>query len=279
MDWQRYSLNESPFLAESFTTGGTVTISIRDLSDDSAVALDSNSCPEITTSGIYKFDLSQITTYPTSAVEYVFVMDNGATTQVGKISLYDLDDQANGANQTTITVNDTVPNPIEGVQVQVWNSAETVLQSISDTNASGQVVVMLNDGSYKVRLYKSLVTFTVPEDLTVSGTTTDTYEGTPVTITSSAGVGECEVSIFSASQRPTVNLASLTGTATIVSLPALLGGTYYPGDKIPGTYDSILGRLYWIVPRGSTIGFKVDSLGIQTENAIPDSASVDYKDL
>lgn len=268
-----------PVLAEEFTTSDTVTISLADLSDGSTVALDSNACTEITTSGIFRWPVANITTYPTSFTEYSYIMTNGSATKVGKLVLFDQADFANGANQVTITVNDTVPNPIEGVQVQIWNSADTVLQDIKSTNASGQVVVMLNDGDYKVKLFKSLVSFTVPEDLTVSGTTTDTYEGTLITITSGAGAGECEVSIFSASQRPTVALSSLTGTAQIVSLPAELTGVFYPGKKIDGTYDSVLGRIFWVLPRGATVAFKVDDLGIQTENAIPDQASADYKDL
>lgn len=280
METQRFSLTELPVLAEEFTTGNTVTISLADLSDGSTVTISSSSCSEIGNSAIFTWSMADnIVTYPTSFTEYSYIMTNASITKVGKIVLFDQADFANGANQVTITVNDTVPNPIEGVQVQIWNSADTVLQDIKSTNASGQVVVMLNDGSYKVKLYKSLVTFTVPEDLTVSGTTVDTYEGSLITITSGAGAGECEISIFAASQRPTVPLSTIEGTAQIVDLPTELTGVYYPGQKIKGTYDSVNFRILWVLPRGATVAFKVDLLGIQTENAIPDQASADYKDL
>jgi hypothetical protein len=280
MDWQKFSLAEAPILAEQFTTLDTVTISIADLSDDSVVALDTNSCTEVTTSGVFKFPLSNITTYPTTPVEYVYIMTNGATTKSGKITLYAQEGSVNGANQTTITVNDSVPAPIVSVEVQVWNSGQTVLLDTKTTNASGQVVFALDDGSYKVVLSKPQYSFTVPEDLTVSGVTTDTYTGNAIVITPGSGAGECEVSIFSASQRPTVNLANLEGTAQIVNLPAELSGIYYPGQKISGTYVSTSpARLYWILPQGATVSFKCDTLGISAEKAIPATSSADYKDL
>lgn len=283
MDWQEYNLNEDINLSEKFTTGNTVTISVYDLSDGSSVALDSNACIEISTSGIFRFDLiGNITTPPAGYVEYVYEMDNSSTTKQGKIKIYDIADSANGANQVTITVNDDDTDPIEGVEVQIYNSAQTLLIGKKDTNASGQAVFSLNDGSYKVRLYKSLIDFTVPEDLTVSGVTTDTYTGTLLTITPGSGAGECELSIFVSSQRPTIALASLTGTAKIISLPTKINGVYYTGQVVNGTYDSTNKRIYWILPRSATVEFYVKDLGISgssAQKAIPDSASADYADL
>lgn len=280
METQRFTLTELPVLAEQFTTGDTVTISMADLSDGATVTLTSASCTEIGSSGIFRWPVSNITTYPTSFTEYSYIMTNSSTTKVGKLVLFDIDDQANGANQTTITVNDSVPAPISGVQVQVFNSAQTVLLDVKSTDASGQVVFALNDGSYKVVMSKNQYSFTVPEDLTVSGVTTDDYTGSPIVITPGAGALENEVSIFVSSQRPTVNLSSLEGTAQIVSLPAELSGVYYPGQKIPGTYVSATpARIYWILPQGATVAFQVKDLGISAEKAVPASSSSDYKDL
>ena len=279
MDTQRISLSESAYLSEEFTTGNTVTISMYDLSDGSEIALDSSSCTEIGATGVFRFALSNITTYPTSFTEIVYIMDNSVTTKSGKVILYDPDELTTGANQVTLTIQDDDTDPIEGVEVKVYNSAQTLLLGIKTTDSNGQVVFSLNDGSYKVRLYKSLVDFTVPEDLTVSGVTTDTYTGTLLTITSGAGAGECELSIFVSSQRPTVALSSLSGTAQIVSLPAEISGVYYPGLKISGTYSSTQKRIYWVLPRGATCNFRVPDLGIQAEKAIPDAASADYSTL
>jgi hypothetical protein len=282
LETQRFNITEPGILVERFTTSDTVTITLLDLSDGSTETLDSNSCAEIGSTGLFSFELAQITTYPTSFTEYAYVMNNGAVNKDGKVILYDEADKANGANQTTITVEDSGSSPIADVSVQVLNSAQTLLLDIKDTDSNGQVVFALDDGSYKIRLAKSQYSFTVPEDLTVSGTTVDTYDGTALVITPGSGAGECEVSIFTSSQRPTVSLASLSGTAQIINLPVELTGIYYPGQKIAGTYEPSNNRIFWILPRGSTCQFKVDDLGINStaaQKAIPDAASADYKDL
>lgn len=280
MDWQQYNLNESIFIAEKFTSLDTVTVSLYDLSDGSSVALTSNSCTEVGLTGIFRFDLSSnITTPPTSAKEYLYQMDNTSTQIEGKIKIFDIEDQANGANQVTITVNDSVPAPIAGVEIRVFNSSQDVLFDVKTSDTVGQATFALNDGAYKVVLSKPQYSFTVPEDLTVSGVTTDTYTGTAITITPGSGAGECEVSIFNSSQRPTRALASLEGTAQIVDLPKEISGVYYPGQKVDGTYDSTNKRIYWILPQSSTVRFRVDDLGISDEKSIPDSASADYKDI
>jgi hypothetical protein len=87
------------------------------------------------------------------------------------------------------------------------------------------------------------------------------------------------VSIFTASQRPTVPLSSLEGTAQIVSLPAEISGVYYPGQKVNGIYEPTNDRIYWILPQGATVSFQVIDLGISAEKAIPAASSANYKDL
>lgn len=82
-----------------------------------------------------------------------------------------------GANQVTITVTESDTTPIPDVSVLIYNAGQTALLKTGTTDSNGQVVVALDDGSYRVRLDKLLVNFTVPEVLTVSGDTTDTYIG------------------------------------------------------------------------------------------------------
>lgn len=88
-----------------------------------------------------------------------------------------------GANQVTITVQEADLTPIPDVAVRILNSAQTALLKTGTTDSLGQVVVSLNDGSYKIRLAKGMVNFTVPETLTVSGTTTKSCTGTIITPT------------------------------------------------------------------------------------------------
>lgn len=266
-----------------FANGDVITINVYKNGSSTPEAKTTGTVSQIGTTGVFFYPLSDLTNQPTTFTEYYWTMAD-ATTK--KFSGYlrtggwvETASSGPGANQTTITVNDSVPAPILEVEVQVWNSGQTVLLDTKTTNASGQVVFALNDGSYKVVLSKPQYSFTVPEDLTVSGVTTDTYTGAPIVITPGAGAGECEVSVFTSSQKPSVPLASLEGTAQIVELPAELSGVFYSGQKINGTYDSVNSRIFWVLPQGSTTSFKIDTLGISAEKAIPATSSANYKDL
>jgi hypothetical protein len=88
-----------------------------------------------------------------------------------------------GANQVTVTIQEADTTPIPDVTVTLLNDAETIILQILTTDVNGQFVTALDDGTYKVRLRKSNFVFTVPETLTVSGATTDTYTGTGFAIT------------------------------------------------------------------------------------------------
>lgn len=125
-------------------------------------------------------------TYVTEDVVHVSVVAvvNGVSGKavVGEFVI----EEASGANAVTITVRQADLTPIPDVSVRILNSAQTLTLKTATTNAIGQVVTALNDGSYKVRLSKSLVNFTVPETLTVSGTTTIAYTGAPISVTAPA---------------------------------------------------------------------------------------------
>lgn len=81
----RYSTEETTDLLQIFETGDTVTISLYDLSDDSAVTLTSNTCSEIGSTGVFKWNTSNITTYPIEKTEYLWVMNNGVENKFGKL--------------------------------------------------------------------------------------------------------------------------------------------------------------------------------------------------
>ena len=269
-----------------FANGDVITTNVYKDGSSSAESQTAGTVTQIGTTGVFAYPLSDLVNNPTTLTEYYWTMEDATTKKdSGFIRVGGWVETASsgpGANQVTITVNDAIPAPIAGVEVKVFNSAQTVLLDVKTTNASGQVVFALDDGAYKVQLAKTQYSFTVPEDLTVSGVTTDTYIGAPIVITPGSGAGECEVSIFVSSQRPTIALASLTGTAEIVSLPAEISGVFYTGQKVAGTYDSSNTRIFWILPRGATVQFKVEDLGIEStdaQKAIPDAASADYKDL
>lgn len=89
----RATIAETKTIVGKFTTGDAVAITIYNLSDSSIVILTSSVCAEIGSTGIFKWNTDNITTQPTSFVEYLWIMGNGATTIDGIIVLGGYPDQ------------------------------------------------------------------------------------------------------------------------------------------------------------------------------------------
>lgn len=85
----RYLATEGQWVIASFDTRDTVTIALKDLNDDSAVAVDDNSCSEIDTDGTFKWNTSNITSQPGGLKQYKWRMTSAETSlyQEGKIVL------------------------------------------------------------------------------------------------------------------------------------------------------------------------------------------------
>lgn len=82
----RHTISENITVLGKFVTGDTVTISLYDLSDDSSVTI-TNTCAEVNTTGVFRWNTSNITTAPTVFTEYLWIMSNGTYNQYGKIVL------------------------------------------------------------------------------------------------------------------------------------------------------------------------------------------------
>lgn len=81
----RYTLDETIYLVEEFTTGDTVTIALYKISDSSTIALISADCIEVGSTGIFKWDTSKLAVQPTVMTEYLWIMSNGSITRSGQI--------------------------------------------------------------------------------------------------------------------------------------------------------------------------------------------------
>lgn len=284
----RNTLSESSqVLARAkFTTGDTVVITVYRNASGTAEVLDSNVCIDQDSSGIYLWLFSNLTTAPSSYSDYLWIMSNGTPAQdqwgIERFGGWpNFVSNLQGTNTVTITVKDNqaIPIVMQDVKVDIYNSDNTLFLDSITTDTNGLAVFLLDDASYKVRLSKPQADFTVPEDLVVLGTTAQEYTGIPSVITPPVGANDCIVSVFASAQNPSLKLTTLKGTATIISLPTLLEGEYFPNTKIEGTYDSSSGRLYWVLPRLAVIQFKIDTLGISEQKAIPDQSTVSYQDL
>jgi hypothetical protein len=130
-------------------------------------------------------EYSVVFTSPSTLGSLFVTIKNDTHAPSGFSAQYFIDPSASGetGNQlVTITVTDGT-NPISGVRVSILDSSETFnIFSNLTTNSLGQIQVGIDNGSYKVLLSKQLIQFNATEDLDVSGATTVTYTGTPVSI-------------------------------------------------------------------------------------------------
>ncbi len=78
----RYEASESTFAAAQFDSGDTVTITIRDFSDNSVV-VNQAACSEHDGNGLFKYEFNP-NPDPTTKKEYSWVMTNGSYNAKGK---------------------------------------------------------------------------------------------------------------------------------------------------------------------------------------------------
>jgi len=88
-------------ISATFPTSSTVTVTLFDPLDNSTVATDSASALEAGTSGVYVWDIGQITTPPAGYKEYVYGITDSSTKTGGLLKL------VNGI-------------PLEVVQLETW---------------------------------------------------------------------------------------------------------------------------------------------------------------
>ena len=183
-----------------------------------------------------------------------------------------------GINQVTITINDGT-DPLPDVDVHVYNSDNTVFMHTDTTTSLGVATFTLNDGTYKVRLQKVGVSFTVPETLTVSGDTTGTYSGTVVSIGAPVDSDVCRVYEYCFDQDGATPLASVSAKASIKKYPYDYDTKLHAIEAVDGTYNATTGLVYWDIVRESTVLFVIKELGVNERKVIPDAATGRLSDL
>ncbi len=136
-----------------------------------------------------------------------------------------------GANQVTINtfqVPDSIP--VIGAQVQVLNQDQSTTTGLLNSNPSGQAVFALDNGIYKLRMYKSGWIFTVPESIIVSGNVADTFYA----------------SIFNPGNPPSANLCRVYGWIKDLKGQPLAGAVVEAKiGTIPLRYQTVLISPYY----------------------------------
>lgn len=279
----RYTLGELPdtYAVEWFNPGDTVTVSVYNLLGGASVALTSNACIEIGTTGVFRWSWDNITTKPTDYVQYLYIMDNGLTEQVGYTTFGGYPEliAPTGTSTVTITVEETDTTPIADVFVKVFSLSDQLLRT-AYTDPSGQVVFNMTDGTYYVVLYKNQVNFSATESLVVSGATTDTYNGEVLTIPVPAEANICRVNAFAFVQNSTAAVPSFDGTATIIHTPFSIDNRYYEGATVKAQFNTTTGMFYWDLPYGALVKINSRVIGITNRTiSVPEHAAASLNDL
>lgn len=175
-----------------------------------------------------------------------------------------------GASTVTISVIDQDSAAIPDVSVQIYNSDLSTLITYGTSDSLGQVVAALDDATYKVKLKKAGYKFTVPETLTVSGDTSDSYSGDSLFFLSDIGTSTLTTRVYEFCFLPgDIPVESVSAFATITSLPEDNGSSLFTGQKIEGIYNEEYGVVYWDIVKGAKVRFVIINFGVDISKTVP----------
>jgi len=181
-------------------------------------------------------------------------------------------DQIQGSNAITITVQDGDANNIVECAVEIWDSAGTTFYEKADTNASGQTVHNLDDGTYTIKMHKAEYSFD-EQTLVVTAVAEVTYTGTAFNPGTPVSPEDCRVFEYCFEPGGLIPITDeFRAIAKIISLPYDSGGVLHAGSEVIGTYSSITGLLYFDLVQGAEVAFDIPLLGVKytrTISAVP----------
>jgi hypothetical protein len=181
-----------------------------------------------------------------------------------------------GANDVTLTVEAPAGTPVGGVSVVIRNSSDTTTLATCSTDLEGECLLRLDGGSYVVKLFRSGYNFTVPEALTVSGTTTETYTGSVVSPSAPvAGLQNITVSTFS------LGLSAAQGAivyARNLSIPQIVDGAVVSSQIVDTEVDSS-GNAVLSLIKGAEVDIRIEYDGVVYYRKAITVSSDDTKDI
>jgi len=167
----------APVAVSELSTGGGATIKVYDLSDGTEVDLDSTTCTEIASTGIWRWSASNISTYPSTETNYMFIMTHTVTGagRAGKFTFGGVMDSIAQTGNSYPTVNTNLDATISSVATTLGTPAgadiSTDIASIQTdttkilqvesgkwTRSGSQIIFYDSDGS------TPLYTFTIKDE-------------------------------------------------------------------------------------------------------------------
>lgn len=184
-----------------------------------------------------------------------------------------------GANTVTLTVSDGT-NVVSGVRLTVHNSTQTDAGLVKYTDANGQAVFGLDNGTYKVVLRTTAqYQETNPFTLEVNGTTTQTLTVTPVSIPAPADPAYCTVYCWAQELDGSIPAATFALTAkhsaTASGKSVLLGAD-------TATVNVTTGYAALTILRGAVVTLELSSATDRRRRervVVPAADSVNWEDM
>jgi hypothetical protein len=181
---------------------------------------------------------------------------------------------AAGASQVTVNIQDLSSTPVQGAQVDIFDSTNVNFLTRHWTDVNGQVVIAIDDGTYSVRIWASGYAFTVPETLTVSGDGSVTYQGQSFLSPSEpSGADKCVIYgiVLDAGGNPIVGAEVEAYAVT----PQDEGG-YIIGPLIVDTITDTSGYFELELLRELEVNFKIEDADVDVVKTVPDAPSQWY---
>jgi hypothetical protein len=204
----------------------------------------------------------------------------GAAVPDGRLISVELAGRGTGTNTVTITLTESGGTPkIPSALVVIKDTGDTTVLAQGTTDANGDIIFMISDGTYNVHKTKlGSYSFINPETLTVSGNTAQSYIGTPISVSAPATPNTSRLFIWVRNPDSTLVVAGLIGHAQITTLPFKASGSAFEDDR-PAFVVHADGYWYVDVVYGATIEIYIPTLNLRLSTTVLAQTTFDIETL
>jgi len=176
-----------------------------------------------------------------------------------------------GAYQIEVNVEDQDSNPLQGVQVDIFDAGNSAFLMRLWTDVTGKVNVALDANVYSVRLFSTGYTFTVPETLTVTADGSVTFTGNnQVNWPTSPDLCKIFGTIRNAGGQPIAGACVRAWSAT----PQSVGQTQQ-SEELAKVWTDANGYFEIELMRLALVNFQIEGTDVDFTKTVPDQPTQD----
>lgn len=180
-----------------------------------------------------------------------------------------------GLRQITIHVQDGVAAPIGGVHISVYDATNVTFLTRGDTDTNGNLLVALDDATYKLRMAKGLHGFTVPESMVVTADATKTFIGTAFTAPTPSAPDKC---VLFGTIRDSKTAPMAGAQVDVYATTEQFVGDITLGNRLGTTMTDAAGYFQIELGKGTEVRFVVVDAGIDYTKTVPATANKNIAD-